>query len=293
MNTGDNMRIPHELESYKQWVLWKYETRDGKTTKIPYTVEGKRASSTNHKTWTDCDTARAASVDFNGIGFVFTRNDPFIGIDWDKVDLCDIIEEVKSFNSYAELSPSGLGVHCICKGTVPSGSRCRAGFREIYTHARFFTFTGNHIKETPATINDAPKMAIDSFLQSLSECSVNEPRGTKKSTTSPILSFKQHPVAKEELKKVYNACRVGRHYKQFEALFGGNMDGYHSHSEADYALCYIIARYTNNPAIVDIIFRSSKLFRQKWNNNYYRERTLNMAMTNALTAAIEDMINDR
>jgi len=286
------LRIPSELENFDQWVLWKYETRDGKPTKIPYTVEGKRASSTNPKTWTDCDTARAVSVDYDGIGFVFNRADPFIGIDWDKIDLCDIIDEIKSFNSYAELSPSGFGAHCICKGVIPPGSRCRAGNREIYTHGRFFTFTGNHIKETPATVNDAPKTVIDSFLQRLGSTNMNEPHGTKKSATSPILPFKQHVVTKEELKKVYNACKIGRHYKQFEKLFGGDMGGYHSHSEADYALCYIIARHTNNPAIVDIIFRSSKLFRTKWNNNYYRTRTLNMAMTNALTAAIEDMIND-
>ncbi len=68
--------------------------------------------------------------------------------------------------------------------------------------------------------------------------------------------------------------------------------GYHSQSEADFALCYVIARHTNNPVDVDVIFRKSKLFRVKWNNPYYRNRTINMAMTQALVADIEELVEE-
>ena len=43
--------VPDELKKLAQWVLWKYETRDGKTTKIPYNVkQQQRASSSDMST---------------------------------------------------------------------------------------------------------------------------------------------------------------------------------------------------------------------------------------------------
>jgi len=36
--------IPEALRRVPQWVLWKYELRDGRITKVPYTVFGTRAS---------------------------------------------------------------------------------------------------------------------------------------------------------------------------------------------------------------------------------------------------------
>jgi len=280
--------IPEELKPYNQWVMWKYEHRGGKQTKVPYTVGGKRASSTDSNTWTDVDTS-LTTTGFDGIGFVFTKNDPFIGIDWDKIELSEIFDEVKSFNSYAEFSPSGKGVHCICQGKIPDGSRCRSGNKEIYSHGRFFTFTGNHIAGTPFHINMSCEQVINDFIEKLTP-------PTKKQTLSSIdnisVIHKYSKTSKEQVKNVYNKCLRGRHNDLFKQLFSGDYKKYNSQSEADFALCYIIARYTTNPVDVDIIFRSSKLYRTKWNNNYYRERTINMAITNALVAEIEEIVND-
>jgi putative DNA primase/helicase len=47
--------IPKELTERPQWVLWRYEERAGKLTKIPYTQCGRRASSTDLTTWTTCE----------------------------------------------------------------------------------------------------------------------------------------------------------------------------------------------------------------------------------------------
>jgi len=69
--------------------VWKYEQRDGgKPTKVPYEVNGSRASSTDPrhgalltwqlKTWQRDDPPR-----WSGIGSVFFCHDPFFGIDLD------------------------------------------------------------------------------------------------------------------------------------------------------------------------------------------------------------------
>src|ERR1700722_17418216 len=38
--------IPDDLTELDQWVLWRRETVNGRQTKVPYTVGGRRASST-------------------------------------------------------------------------------------------------------------------------------------------------------------------------------------------------------------------------------------------------------
>ena len=44
--------IPQELKDRPQWVLWRYETRDGKPTKVPYSATtGRRAAVDTPATW--------------------------------------------------------------------------------------------------------------------------------------------------------------------------------------------------------------------------------------------------
>jgi putative DNA primase/helicase len=78
--------IPEKLTERPQWVLWHYEERDGKLTKVPYTPAGWRASATDLLDWTPCAEALAAYQrgHYDGIGFVFSSADPFVGIDLDK-----------------------------------------------------------------------------------------------------------------------------------------------------------------------------------------------------------------
>ena len=86
---------PSELKDYNQWILWKLEEpEDGKQKKIPYSTGGYKASVTNPENWSSFDEAfetyKEKTGTYSGIGFVFTQEDPFIGIDYDH-------EEVKSY----------------------------------------------------------------------------------------------------------------------------------------------------------------------------------------------------
>ncbi len=71
--------IPDELMGRRQWVVWKLETRDGKSTKIPYTPStGRKASSTDLMTWETFPEALGAFETglYDGVGFVFCSADP-------------------------------------------------------------------------------------------------------------------------------------------------------------------------------------------------------------------------
>jgi len=151
--------IPEELTERPQWVLWRYEERDGKMTKVPYTPgTGRRASSTDLMTWTTIEEALAAyeagEPPYDGIGFCFCSADPFVGIDLDDcrdpksghiepwaLKIADRVQE-----GYVEASPSGTGVHIIVEGTVRGGKTQKKvkpkGKVEMYSRERFFTVTG-------------------------------------------------------------------------------------------------------------------------------------------------------
>ena len=79
--------IPDELKSLPQWVFWKLMQRDGKSTKLPYNPKtGTLADSTDALTWGLIHEALIACKTHkgNGIGFVFSEDDPYTGIDLDK-----------------------------------------------------------------------------------------------------------------------------------------------------------------------------------------------------------------
>jgi putative DNA primase/helicase len=141
--------IPDELKRRKQWVVWQLEPRNGKATKVPYIAGGVgKASSTDLTTWRTFEEAVQAfkSGRYNGVGFVFSSEDPFAGVDLDHCrdpetgELEEWAAEiVQELGSYAEVSPSGTGVHIIVRGKAPNKKR---GKTEAYSSQRFFTMTG-------------------------------------------------------------------------------------------------------------------------------------------------------
>ena len=141
--------IPEELKARPQWVAWTLEERDGAITKVPYTpFTDRRASSRDLLTWRAFEEALAAFCEgiCDGIGFVFSSGDPYCGIDLDGCRNSDTgslaawaKELIADFDGYAEVSPSGQGVHVIVRGKVPSR---RQGQIEVYGSERFFAMTG-------------------------------------------------------------------------------------------------------------------------------------------------------
>lgn len=146
--------IPEELRQLPQWVNWRSEQRNGKTTKVPKQPSGENASSTASKTWSTFERVAQTNGQFNGIGFVFTKQAGYTGVDFDKCRdpktgeteewALDIIKEL---DSYTELSPSLTGWHVIVKGSLPLGGN-RKGRVEMYDCERFFCMTGTRMTGT-------------------------------------------------------------------------------------------------------------------------------------------------
>lgn len=85
-HVSDN--FPRELRDLAQWVVWRFETRQGqdKPTKVLYNLAtGQRADSTNPATWGTFDNASATFTrgGYAGVGFVVTADDPYVGVDLD------------------------------------------------------------------------------------------------------------------------------------------------------------------------------------------------------------------
>jgi hypothetical protein len=166
---GTGIRVPDDLSERDQWVLWRSEQRGGKPTKVPYQANGKPASSTDPSTWANHQEVAAAYAGFpkhwSGIGFVFSPEDPYCGIDLD--DCVSSTGELKAWaqpiigtfaDSYMELSPSGHGVKIWCRATLPGAGRSKkdeAGEGiEVYDRGRYFTVTGDAFNGAPSQIED-------------------------------------------------------------------------------------------------------------------------------------------
>lgn len=139
--------IPEELKARPQWVVW--QAVGEKPDKVPYSARtGRKASSTDLMTWSTFEEALEACEhgDYDGVGYVFCSADPYVGIDMDDCrdpetgEVASWADEVvRALGGYAEVSPSGTGVHVIVRGKAPNRRR---GPVEVYSTERFFTVTG-------------------------------------------------------------------------------------------------------------------------------------------------------
>jgi hypothetical protein len=123
------------------------------------------ASSTDPATWSDYATAQAAVKRYGlaGVGFVFTADDPFCGVD---LDDCRNPQTgtiapwaqaiIGKLDSYSEVSPSQTGIKVFLKGELPAGAKHNTphegGSVEMYGAGRYFTVTGKHVAGTPGTV---------------------------------------------------------------------------------------------------------------------------------------------
>ncbi len=259
--------IPQTLKNLPNWICWKAIPQPRPDDpehigKIPINPKtGGNAQSNNPDTWTDFDTAVKASEQHSGIGFMF-GNSPFFGVDIDGIEpeireFLDggngiVSEFIHALQSYAELSPSGKGIHIICRGELPKGAR-RRGNVEMYDSGRFFTVTGNNIGEYTEVedCTEAIKPLHEKYLG-----------GTRSEPAQRVIQTAPLPCSVSE---VLEAARRAKNGSRFQALYAGNCSEYTSQSEADMAFCNMLAFWTGrNAALMDEIFRNSGLMRDKW-----------------------------
>ena len=276
--------IPETLRERDQWVCWREEERDGKPTKIPVTPgAGGFASATESETWASFE----AALDYtetehaDGIGFVFTDDDPIVGVDLDDCrdpetdDVDDAaLDIIERLDSYTEVSPSGTGYHVLITGALPEG-RNRRGSVELYDTARFFTVTGDHVERTPTRVarrQDALTAIHREYVQDTERDTASESEqrdGTDaRSPTTDAADVDVDLEDEDLLEKARNASNG----EKFERLWNGNTVGYDSQSEADMALCCLLAFWTGGDrSQMEQLFRQSGLMREKWDEVHYAD----------------------
>lgn len=254
--------IPAELRSMSHWVLWRYEERNGKQTKVPYSVSGKKASVTDETTWTTFEQAVQYSADYSGIGFVFSGSG-FAGVDCDRIDQTTV-DLAAWLNSYTEYSPSGNGVHIIVRGSVPSGVR-RDGI-EVYSNARYFTMTGASVYEPAIPIATMDLQPLWTYLGGVAAASI--PADSQVQNSSLCVSDED----------IFRQASVAQDGEKFLSLWRGEKDHYNNdHSRADQALVNILAFYTDDREQIHRLWLASGLGRKKTERPDYAERTIRLA----------------
>jgi hypothetical protein len=293
-----------ELAQRPQWVRWKREWRDNQPTKPPLRLDGKgHASSTNPATWSTFDAcatfAQSAGID-RGVGFVFTADDGYLGVDLDGArdpstgELSPWATDlIVALDSYTEVSPSLTGVKVFVKAAWPDKGRkvaltdaeqiCwRPPALEVYDRERYFTVTGMHVAGTPATI-EARQDAIDdlyaTFFADTRTLETESATADVQEQISPGLSDEQ------VLELAFGAINGERIRALYE---DGDISSYDDDdSRADLALVSFLGFYTGSDAAgleqLDRLFRASKLYRSKWERSDYRTRTFRKAFANLMS----------
>lgn len=287
--------IPDELRCLAQWVLWRYEWRSDKLKwdKPPYQFFGKFASATNSQTWTTFEVAQEAyenglklpvndPLHFDGVGFVprFDENAEFQIVLGD-LDKCrdrdtgaispEALRDLRSINSYCESSPSRTGLRFVARGAppFPPGKMGRKKGRiELYQGGHYLTITGQRMPEYPATIETRPEELNAFYQKHFSESEPEQPNEEAQKDNDLKLTDE----------RVMALAAQAHNSPKFLSLMSGSIEGYSSQSEADLALCQLIAFYTQDPAQIDRIFRRSGLFRDKWEREDYRQNTIGLAL---------------
>jgi hypothetical protein len=279
--------FPAELQPLRQWVFWNLEHPKGKKkpTKVPYSSRGAHAKTTVPETWCSLEDALAARLRAvpGGVGFVFAGNGQ-VGID---LDHCRDTETgaianwartiLDALSSYSEVSPSGTGVHVLARGALPGAGRKRHvraegahpdAAVEVYDRGRYFTVTGRRMSEYPAVLEDRQE-AVERIYASMAE----KPKKASAPVPAPAVGVLQD---KEVLRRAFAA----KNGPAFLRLWNGDTSGHGADdSAADLALCGHLAFWCRGDlAQMDRLFRQSRLYREKWDRQDYRDRTLAKAM---------------
>ncbi len=284
--------IPADLKERPQWVVWKLERRHGRLTKVPYSAAtGRNAACNKPETWASFGEAVAAyeagNGRYDGVGFVLSQDDPFVGIDLDHCavdgtiqpwtdeqrkawgdDLPEPAEIVGSLGTYAEVSPSGNGLRIIGQGSLKGLRGRKKGDVETYDYGRYLTITGARLSDSPEAIGEC-----NGTLSAI-HAAFWPPVGNLAKEANGAES----PARPQDDDLILARATNADNGAKFRRLWAGDTTGYPSPSEADAALACILAFWSRDASQIKRIMGESKLAREKWARDDYLDRTIAAAL---------------
>ncbi|AGB39794.1 phage NrS-1 polymerase family protein [Natronococcus occultus] len=296
--------VAGELKARNQWLVWGYEWKEDREewSKVPKDGSGGgyRIDATDPENGVTFDVAVETyeSGNYDGLGYITDGDSLIVGFDWDDCrdpeqphgSVPDIVgEAIADLDTYTEVSPSGTGYRQFAFGTRPDGGSRKdlpcdpvledTPHLEMYdgTGGRYLTVTGQHVDGTPEDVETRPQETKKIHEEFIGEDGSNDNDGGNSSQSA-------EPVDLDDRELIEEAKNAGNGDK-FRQLWNGNTAGYPSQSEADAALCSMLAFWTAEDAHrMDRLFRDSGLMRDKWDEDRgaqtYGERTIQNAIAN-------------
>jgi putative DNA primase/helicase len=283
--------IPLCLKQMHRFLGWRWTFNPNKSghhngwDKPPINPKtGQLASSTDPETWATYDEVVVflSRESMDGLGVCLLGLENVVVHDLDNCRSLQTEEIsplamviVRAVGGYWEITPSGTGIKGICWGKK-TGSRVEAskggpidGAQYDGSRGRYVTLSGHTLPESTPDICDAHPVGIEAAYALMFPA--------KESNPGPRPDPRRVDIDdKELLEKAFSAVNG---YK-FKRLWAGDTSGYGSDdSAADEALCCLLAYWTGgNEAWMDRLFRQSSLYREKWEREDYRARTIENAL---------------
>lgn len=185
ISLAPQLMAPAELRRLPGWLIWRYETQPGtgKQLKVPYYADGGRrhgqqGSNADRLSLTSFAAACASASrrGFNGVGLAMLADWGITALDFDKCvgDDGSMPPDVMAIvaRTYAEYSPSGLGVRAFVKGNLGNHKSTaepgRYGF-ETFSSTGFVTFTGNMLPHIDLVGLEDTIADVDDHIRGLCE----------------------------------------------------------------------------------------------------------------------------
>ena len=297
-----------ELKAMPIWFHWHWkQDKNGRQTKVPHASKGGATGTSENwsHTWVTYDEAVATVDAQHASGVGFKVPDGYFFFDADHYDIEDPFIQMlfERFNSYAERSVSGSGIHIYGKCdraklpffTDKNGKQKLDGAfyiknpnnrLELYIGGlteRFAVYTGDVVWSEP--LKDCTAAVLATLDTDMKRASLPT---ASRSVSAPGSFLSDDSV----IAKASNS----KQGKKFKALWNGEIPEGKSPSEADLALCSILAFWCGGDAEqMDRLFRTSCLMREKWEREDYRTATLDKAISSAtefytpiITSAADD-----
>ncbi len=274
--------IPDVLKDHLGFCLWRYETRKGQKTKVPYNpVTGLKAATDTPSTFASFSTAletlkNGSKGVYNGLGVRVSNGIAAVDIDHCIVPassggevsggggiLNDVARQVISLlpNAYFERSPSGKGLRgfflvdpdfVFDKSLYYINNR-KLGLEVYFPGAtnRFVTVTGDVFRAGSVSRSDE---AVQTLLDAL----------MKRSTPVRRIGIPAQSYLTDE--QVIEKAEHSASGEKFTDFMSGDWDKYFDNqSDADMSFVSMLAFWCGNDENqMDRIYRSSGMMREKW-----------------------------
>jgi putative DNA primase/helicase len=310
----DPEAVPPALKDRPTWVCWRYVWKRDREewTKLPIDVTtGDAASSTDPETWGSFEAAlqyhQRDDAQTDGVGYVVSDDDLLVGVDLDDcVDpetgetdpwAADVVDSVPT---YWERSPSGTGLRGFGFGFLPDG-KTRAdvdgadGHIEVYETGRYLTVTGARLEESTVDVEQVNDAVHDLHAEYISDDDADDagagdstPADAGTAGTNPTPDAGKTGSSDLSDAEIVETATDAANGEKFSRLWNGDTSGYASHSEADLALCNLLAFYTGGDRTqIDRLFRDSGLYREKWDEQRGSETYGDLTISEALKRRTE------